>query len=70
MRQALILSLLATAAPFTLQARAAEQTRSVAPFTAVSNTGPISVHIGRSRSSPAATTISSPTCRPRSSATS
>jgi hypothetical protein len=45
MRQALILSLLAAAALFTLQARAAEQTRSVAPFTAVSNTGPISVHI-------------------------
>ena len=45
MRHALILSLLAAAALFTLQARAAEQTRSVAPFTAVSNTGPISVHI-------------------------
>ena len=45
MRHALTLSLLAAATLFTLQARAAEQTRSVAPFTAVSNTGPISVHI-------------------------
>ena len=45
MRQTLILSLLAACALFTLQARAAEQTRSVAAFTSVSNTGPISVHI-------------------------
>jgi len=45
MRHALILPLVAAAALFALQARAAEQTRSVAPFTAVSNTGPISVHI-------------------------
>jgi hypothetical protein len=45
MRQALILSLLAACAPFTLEAHAAEQARSVAPFTAVSNTGPISVRI-------------------------
>jgi hypothetical protein len=45
MRHALTLSLAAAATLFALQAQAAEQTRSVAPFTAVSNTGPISVHI-------------------------
>jgi len=45
MRHALTLSLAAAATLFALQARAVEQTRSVAPFTAVSNTGPISVHI-------------------------
>jgi hypothetical protein len=45
MRRILILPLLAASALFTLQARAAEQTRSVAAFTSVSNTGPISVHI-------------------------
>ena len=45
MRQTLILSLLAACALFTLQAQATEQTRSVAAFTSVSNSGPISVHI-------------------------
>ena len=44
MRHALTLTL-AAAALFTLQAQATEQTRSVAAFTSVSNTGPISVHI-------------------------
>ena len=37
MRHALTLSLAAAAALFALQAQAAEQTRSVAPFSAVSN---------------------------------
>ena len=45
MRHALTLSLAAAAALFALQAQAAEQTRSVAPFSAVSNTGPVSVRI-------------------------
>ena len=45
MRHALTLSLVAAASLFALQARAAEQTRSVAPFTTISNSGPISVHI-------------------------
>lgn len=44
MRHALTLSL-AAAALFALQAQAAEQTRSVAPFTAVSNSGPVNLHI-------------------------
>src|ERR1700758_2698736 len=45
MRHALTLSLAAAAALFALQAQASEQTRSVAPFTSVSNSGPVSVHI-------------------------
>jgi hypothetical protein len=45
MRHALTLSLAAAAAVFALQAQAAEQTRSVAPFTAVSNSGPVNLHI-------------------------
>ena len=45
MRHALILPLFAAAALFALQARAAEQARSVGPFTTISNTGPVSVHI-------------------------
>jgi hypothetical protein len=45
MRHAPTLSLAVAATLFALQAQAAEQTRSVAPFTAVSNTGPISVNI-------------------------
>jgi hypothetical protein len=45
MRHALTLSLAAAAALFALQAQAAEQTRSVGPFTSVSNSGPVSVRI-------------------------
>lgn len=45
MRHALALTLAATGALFTLQAQAAEQVRSVAPFTAISNSGPVSVHV-------------------------
>jgi hypothetical protein len=45
MRHTLALSLLAAATLFTLQARAAEQTRTVAPFTTISNSGPISIRI-------------------------
>jgi hypothetical protein len=45
MRHALTLSLAAAASLFALQAGAAEQTRTVAPFSTVSNSGPISVHI-------------------------
>ena len=47
MRHLATLSLVAAAALFTLQAQAAEttQTRTVAPFTTVSNSGPVSVHI-------------------------
>ena len=45
MRHALTFSLVAAASLFALQARAADQTRSVAPFTTISNSGPISVHI-------------------------
>jgi len=45
MRLALTLSLAAAAALFTLQAQAAEQTRSVTAFTAVSNSGPVNLHI-------------------------
>jgi hypothetical protein len=46
MRHALALSLVAAAASlFALQAQAAEQARSVGPFTTVANSGPISVHI-------------------------
>ena len=45
MRHALTLSLAAVAALFALQARAADETRSVAPFTTISNSGPVNVHI-------------------------
>jgi hypothetical protein len=45
MRNALILSLAAAAALVSLQAQAAEQTRTVAPFTSIANAGPISVRI-------------------------
>ncbi len=45
MRHALTLSLAAAAAVFALQAQAAEQTRSVAAFTSVSNSGPVNLHI-------------------------
>ena len=45
MRHALTLSLAAAATLFALHAQAAEQTRSVAPFTSVSNSGPVNLHI-------------------------
>jgi hypothetical protein len=45
MCHALTFSLAAAAALFAVQAQAAEQTRSVGPFTSVSNTGPVSVRI-------------------------
>jgi len=45
MRNAFILSLVAASAIVSVQARAAEQARSVAPFTSVSNSGPVSVRI-------------------------
>ena len=45
MRHALTLSLATVAALFALQARAADETRSVAPFTAISNSGPVNLHI-------------------------
>jgi len=46
MRHVLIPSLAAIAvATFALQAQAAEQTRSVAPFTAISNSGPLNLRI-------------------------
>ncbi len=45
MRHALVLTLAAAASLFAVQAQAAEQARSVAPFTTVSNSGPVSVHI-------------------------
>ena len=45
MRHALTFSLAAAASLFALQAQAAEQTRTVAPFSTVSNSGPVSVHI-------------------------
>ena len=45
MRHALTLSLAAVASLFALQAQAVEQTRSVAPFTAVANTGAVNVRI-------------------------
>ena len=45
MRHALILSLVAAAALVSTQARAAEQVRSVAPFTTIANSGPVSVRI-------------------------
>ena len=45
MRPVLALSLAAAASLFALQAQAAEQPRSVGPFTSVANSGPISVRI-------------------------
>jgi len=45
MRHVMTLSLATAAALLALQAQAAEQTRSVAPFTAVSNSGPVNLHI-------------------------
>ena len=45
MRHALTLSLAAAASLFALQAQAVEQTRSVAPFTTVSNSGPLNLRI-------------------------
>jgi Putative auto-transporter adhesin, head GIN domain len=45
MRHALTLSLAAAATLFALQAQAVEQTRSVAPFTTVSNSGPLNLRI-------------------------
>ena len=45
MRHALTLSFATAAALFALQAQAAEQTRSVGPFTAVSNSGPVNLRI-------------------------
>ncbi|MFL6695609.1 MAG: head GIN domain-containing protein [Vitreoscilla sp.] len=45
MRHALTLPLAAAATLIALQAQAAEQTRSVAPFTAVSNSGPVNLRI-------------------------
>ncbi len=45
MRHALTLSLATVAALFALQARAADETRSVAPFSAISNSGPVNLHI-------------------------
>jgi hypothetical protein len=45
MRHVLTLSLAAATTLFALQAQAAEQTRSVAAFTSVSNSGPVNLHI-------------------------
>ena len=45
MRHALTLSLAAAATLVALQARAADETRSVAPFTTISNSGPVNLHI-------------------------
>jgi hypothetical protein len=45
MRHTLPLSLAALAALFASQAHAAEQTRSVAPFTSVSNAGPVNLRV-------------------------
>jgi len=45
MRHALTLSLAAAASLFAVQAQATEQTRTVGPFSTVSNSGPVSVHI-------------------------
>ena len=52
MRTALTVTLAAVAALFTVHAQAAEQTRSLAPFTAVSNAGPINlvVEVGKAQS--------------------
>ncbi len=45
MRHALTLSLAAVAALFALQAHAADQPRSVAPFSAIANSGPVNLRI-------------------------
>jgi hypothetical protein len=45
MRHALTLSLAAAATLIALQAQAAEETRSVAPFTTISNSGPVNLRI-------------------------
>ena len=45
MRHALTLSLAAAATLFALQAQATEETRSVAPFSTISNSGPVNLHI-------------------------
>ena len=45
MRHALTLSLAAAATLLALQAQAAEETRSVAPFSTISNSGPVNLHI-------------------------
>ncbi|MCK9688864.1 head GIN domain-containing protein [Scleromatobacter humisilvae] len=45
MRHALTLSLATAAALFALQAHAADEMRSVAPFSAISNSGPVNLHI-------------------------
>jgi hypothetical protein len=52
MRHALTLPLAAATALFALQAHAAEQVRSVAPFTTVSNAGPINltIEVGKAQS--------------------
>jgi hypothetical protein len=52
MRPALTLTLAAVATLFALQAQAAEQTRSVAPFTVVSNSGPanLAIEVGKAQS--------------------
>jgi hypothetical protein len=53
MRHALIHSLAAiAAASFALQAQAADQTRSVAPFTTISNSGPVNlfIEVGKAQS--------------------
>ena len=52
MRTALTLSLAAAAALFTIHAQAADQTRSVAPFTTISNGGPVNltIEVGKAQS--------------------
>jgi hypothetical protein len=45
MRHARTLSLVAAASLFALHAHAAEQTRSVAPFSTIASSGPVSLHI-------------------------
>ena len=52
MRHVLIHSLAAIAALFSLQARAADQTRNVAPFTTISNSGPVNlfIEVGKAQS--------------------
>ena len=52
MRHALTLSIAAAAALFALQARAADQTRPLAPFDTVSNSGPVNlfIEVGKAQS--------------------
>jgi len=52
MRTALTLSLATVAALFAVQAQAADQTRSVAPFTTISNGGPVNltIEVGKAQS--------------------